>query len=176
MVHEIFMIYKFIDRGEFALAFLLVKREKNMEKIVRNLFMLGLIIMIAACGQSAKKDRSKQIKEPTAVNSLKNNSAGEIAYKKNCQSCHQRDLGGIPGMYPPLADNKAVEGDKEALIKIVLDGMSGEIEVNGETYNGVMASYRNLPDAEIAAVLNYIRTGFGNDGDIISAAEVKALR
>ncbi|MCU4175625.1 c-type cytochrome [Carboxylicivirga sp. N1Y90] len=147
-----------------------------MKNIVRNLLLLSLVVMFAACGQAAKKDRSKQVKEPTSLNNLKDNNAGELAYKKNCQSCHQRDLGGIPGMYPPLAENKAIEGDKATLIKIVLDGMSGEIEVNGEKYNGVMASYRNLPDAEIAAVLNYIRTGFGNDGDIITAAEVKALR
>lgn len=144
-----------------------------MRKII---LCLGVITLLSACGQSAKKDRSKQIKEPTSVNTIKQTSAGELAYKKNCQSCHQRNLGGIPGMYPPLVENAAVAGDKEALIKIILNGMSGEIEVNGIKYNGVMASYRNLPDAEIAAVLSYIRTGFNNNADGVTAAEVKALR
>jgi len=90
--------------------------------------------------------------------------------------CHQRDAGGMPGVYPPLVNNKTVSGDDKKLIGILLNGMSGEIKVNGEVYNGVMASYRNLSDDEIASVLNYVRANFENTGSEILGADVKALR
>jgi len=48
--------------------------------------------------------------------------------------------------------------------------------VNGEVYNGIMASYRNLSDKEIAEVLNYLRSGFGNSADSLTPEDVKGLR
>ncbi len=138
-------------------------------------YSLFLILILVSCGQKKAKNQQSNAGDVAQVQTSKKHP-GELAYKKHCMSCHQRDAGGVPGMYPPLADNKVVSGDKNELIKIVLDGMSGEIEVNGEIYNGVMASYRNLPDAEIAKLLNYLRSGFKNEGDEITSAEVKAMR
>lgn len=142
---------------------------------VIKLLPVVMVFVFLACGPntSQKKEASEVKQESTE---LKKSDAGELAYKKHCMSCHQRDAGGIPKMYPPLANNKLVSGDKEELIKIVLNGLSGEIEVNGERYNGVMASYRNLSDTEIAGLLTYIRSNFDNEGDEIVAADVKALR
>jgi len=79
-------------------------------------------------------------------------------------------------MYPPLADNKVVSGKKEPLISVMLDGLSGEIEVDGETYNGIMASYKNLSDKEISDILNYLRSNFDNSGQKISESDIKTLR
>ncbi|MEO0640706.1 MAG: cytochrome c, partial [Bacteroidota bacterium] len=67
-------------------------------------------------------------------------------------------------------------GDKERLIGVLLNGMQGEIEVNGETYNNVMASYATLKDEEIAAVLTYVRSNFGNEASAVTASEVAAVR
>lgn len=135
----------------------------------------AFLLIFTACGPGKAKQSSQDIMmDNTAV--LKQGDGGELAYKKHCMVCHQRDAGGIPKMYPPLANNKVVSGDKEKLIDIVLNGMSGEIEVNGEKYNGVMASYSNLSDQEIASVLNYLRSNFGNDGEKISTTDIKDLR
>jgi len=147
-----------------------------MKRIFKiKLLPVVMVFLFFACGTntSQKKETAEVKQESTA---LKKSDAGELAYKKHCMSCHQRDAGGIPKMYPPLANNKVVSGDKDELINIVLNGLSGEIEVNGEKYNGVMASYRNLSDAEIAGLLTYIRSNFDNEGDEIVAADVKALR
>ncbi|MBR8534239.1 cytochrome c [Carboxylicivirga sediminis] len=139
---------------------------------MQKLAVLVLAILFVACNSSSnKKEQSQEVK---AVE--KTQHPGEIQYKRHCLSCHQKNAGGIPGMYPPLADNKVVSGEKEPLINIVLHGLSGEIEVNGEKYNGVMASYKNLSDKDIADVLNYLRSGFGNSGEAITPAEVKSLR
>jgi mono/diheme cytochrome c family protein len=69
-----------------------------------------------------------------------------------------------------------VIGDKERLINIILNGMDGSMEVNGEVYNGVMPQHSFLNDEEVADVLTYIRTNFGNDAGEIKAEEVKKLR
>ena len=129
--------------------------------------------LLMSCGSSGNKNesnKSKKIVEPV------DKHPGEIMYKRHCLACHQRDASGIPGMYPPLANNKVISGDKAELIGIVLNGMSGEIEVNGEVYNGIMASYRNLSDKEISDILSYLRSGFGNSAESITPEDVKGLR
>nr|WP_321408739.1 cytochrome c [uncultured Carboxylicivirga sp.] len=144
-----------------------------------NLFkfvFLFIAISLVSCGQTKNKGAQMNVADNQAESVLNNNDNGELSYKKHCMSCHQKDAGGIPKMYPPLSKNSVISGDKDELIKIVLNGMSGEIEVNGIKYNGVMASYRNLSDTEIASVLNYLRSNFGNKGEIITPAQVKALR
>jgi len=129
--------------------------------------------LLMSCGSSGNKNESnKSLKTVELIDK----HPGEIMYKRHCLACHQRDANGIPGMYPPLANNKVISGDKAELIGIVLNGMSGEIEVNGEVYDGIMASYRNLPDKEIADVLNYLRLGFGNSAESVTPEEVKGLR
>lgn len=110
---------------------------------------------------------------------------GQAIYGRNCQSCHQAEGQGAPGMFPPLAENMpqihAAEGGREYLIDVLLNGLQGEIEVLGETYNNFMPAWDSLSDEEIAAVLNHELTAWGNEdalGDFepIAAEEVGARR
>ena len=101
---------------------------------------------------------------------------GREIYEKHCLACHQIDGSGVPGFYPPLSKTEWVTGDKERLIEILLRGLSGKIEVNGESYNQEMASAEFLTDTEISAVLTYIRRSFGNDSDEITSEEVSHVR
>jgi len=78
-------------------------------------------------------------------------------------------------MNPPLIKTKQVLGDKTALIKIVLNGLKG-VDIDGDTYNGVMAPHPDLTDQEIADVLTYVRNSFGNKATAVTAAQVKAVR
>ncbi len=134
-----------------------------------------VLFVVWSCGFGGSK-QSEKIDTTPEHDVIKQDVDGELAYKRHCIVCHQRDADGIPKMYPPLAKNKVVSGGKKELIDIVLNGMSGEIVVNGVKYNGVMASYRNLSDTEIASILNYLRSNFGNQGEKIMPEEVKALR
>ncbi|MCL6275098.1 PQQ-dependent sugar dehydrogenase [Muricauda sp. 2012CJ35-5] len=105
-----------------------------------------------------------------------NVSGGEKTYYTYCSACHQNDGGGATGRFPPIANTDWVNGDKERLIKIMLEGMEGSIQVHGETYNGVMPQHSFLSDKDIAEVLTYIRTNFGNKASAISTDEVKSIR
>ncbi|MDX1666255.1 MAG: PQQ-dependent sugar dehydrogenase [Saprospiraceae bacterium] len=97
-------------------------------------------------------------------------------YNTYCGTCHQQDGRGAPGRFPPLTATDWVSGDKERLIKIVLNGMQGEVEVEGTTYNSIMPSHQYLSDEEIATILTYIRQNFGNEAGEVSAEEVKMVR
>jgi mono/diheme cytochrome c family protein len=94
----------------------------------------------------------------------------------SCASCHQADGQGVAGAYPPLAGAEWVTGDPRVLSRILLHGLEGPISVRGAVYSGVMPAWANLSDAEIAAVLTYIRNSWGNEaGDVPSdlVAEVR---
>lgn len=101
---------------------------------------------------------------------------GKKTYNTYCLSCHQADGSGVPGLNPPLIKTTWVLGDKKRLINIVLKGMNEPIEIEGDTYENVMAPHAFLKDDQVADVLNYVRNSFGNKASIVTAAEVKAVR
>lgn len=103
-------------------------------------------------------------------------SGGAKTYYTYCSACHQKDGGGATGRFPPITNTDWVSGDKERLIRIVLEGMEGSIQVNGETYNGVMPQHSFLSDEEIAEVLTYIRSNFENNASAIELKEVQEIR
>ena len=113
-------------------------------------------------------------------------SSGKEIYTKvgpgggGCVSCHQPTGLGLPGAFPPLADSDWVLGDKERIIKISMHGLMGEIEVNGDKYNGVMIAPGvppgSLTDQQIADVLTYIRNDWGNSASAVSPEEVANVR
>lgn len=78
-------------------------------------------------------------------------------------------------MNPPLIKTRQVLGNKTALIKIVLNGLKG-VDIDGDSFNGVMAPHPDLTDQEIADVLTYVRNSFGNKASAVTVAQVKAVR
>jgi mono/diheme cytochrome c family protein len=100
---------------------------------------------------------------------------GESVYQTYCTSCHMEKGEGLEGLYPPLAKSDYLMADKKRSIVQVMKGISGEIKVNGKTYNMEMMGFE-LSDQEVSDVLNYIRNSFGNKGGAVTPAEVKAQR
>ncbi|WP_375448606.1 c-type cytochrome [uncultured Fibrella sp.] len=100
---------------------------------------------------------------------------GLAIYKQYCLTCHQIDGGGVPNMNPPLRGTDWVNGDKARLIGVLLKGLK-DAEVEGEPYDNVMPAHDFLSDQQIADVLTFIRSNFGNKATSISAQEVKEQR
>lgn len=102
---------------------------------------------------------------------------GRAIFNLNCAACH-RPTGEGGGPYPPLARNPDVnQVDSARVIETVLNGRTGPITVNGRQYGGNMPSWRNqLSDAEIAAVLSYVRSAWGNSAPAVSDDQVAAAR
>lgn len=103
------------------------------------------------------------------------NEAGASLYAKHCATCHQANGMGAAPMNPPLAKTSYVLGDKTELVRIVLHGMQGQ-KVDGKTYHNPMPAFDYLADAEIASILTYVRSNFGNQASAITEAEVKSSR
>jgi mono/diheme cytochrome c family protein len=86
--------------------------------------------------------------------------AASPAYDANCSVCHQGAGAGAPGQFPRLAGRLSVMAGnpkgRQYLTKVVLNGMSGTIVVDGQPILGVMPSFRTVPDADIAAILNFL--------------------
>lgn len=119
------------------------------------------------------------IKTPDPVDD--NLEKGELAegaqiYNTYCAVCHQRDGMGAAGRFPPIASTDWVSGDKRRLIDIVLNGLEGEITVNGERYNSVMPPHHFMEDEEIATLLTYIRQNYGNTASAVTVQEVGEVR
>ena len=102
-------------------------------------------------------------------------SAGEEVYGRTCVACHQANGEGIAGAFPPLANSDYLMEDKMRAIKQVIEGSSGELVVNGETYNGTMTP-QNLSDQEIVDVLNYVYHAWGNDGETVTLEDVATVK
>jgi len=102
---------------------------------------------------------------------------GAGVFNAKCAVCHQMTGKGIPGVYPSLAGSDLVTGDPRLPVRIVLHGFQGPLERNGTKYNGVMQPWKNdLSDQEIADVVNYIRSNFGNAAAEITAETVQKER
>jgi mono/diheme cytochrome c family protein len=107
-------------------------------------------------------------------------------YQAVCGPCHQLEGQGIPFAFPPLAGSEWLLADPETPIRIVLLGLSGEIEVKGTKFNLVMpppgmglpgsAPLPPLDDAQIAEAISYARTNFGNSASPVDAELVKKVR
>ena len=101
---------------------------------------------------------------------------GEQTYNVYCATCHQSNGLGDGTRFPTLSQTKWVRGNKKELIKVLLEGLEGQIDVKGVSYNGIMPAHSFLSDAQIAGVLTYIRKSFGNNSSSISAIEVGNVR
>lgn len=101
---------------------------------------------------------------------------GRQVYLQTCFVCHQVDGQGIPGQIPPLAKSDYLMADKDRSVRVVLQGLSGELTVNKKAFNGIMIPHNFLTDDQVANVLTYVRNNFGNTGDPVSANEVRRIR
>jgi mono/diheme cytochrome c family protein len=98
-------------------------------------------------------------------------------YTEVCSVCHQATGAGLAGAFPPLAGSEWVTGRADVPIAIILHGMQGEITVKGQKYNGAMMPWAtSMTDAEIASVVTYIRSAWGNRASAVTAAQVRAVR
>src|SRR5690606_27957337 len=97
---------------------------------------------------------------------------GAALFQANCAVCHQPDGKGLPGAVPPLAGSPIVTNqDPEIMIRIILEGYDARAEY------ATMQPFANvLTDEEIAAIVNFERSHWGNHASTVSSDDVKKLR
>ncbi len=100
---------------------------------------------------------------------------GKAVYTQNCAACHQVDGKGIPDAFPPLAGADYLNADKTRAISVVRSGLTGEVTVNGKKYNSVMPAL-GLSNEDIANVLTYVYSAWGNSGKTVAPGEVAKVK
>ena len=122
--------------------------------------------------QAAKKvprDTSEQARQQLAL--------GAKLYEAQCASCHQADGKGVPPGYPPLAGNRALTTDSAVnAIRLVLNGGFAPGTSGNPRPYGMPPFGPVMDDAEVAAVVTYLRASWGNDAPAVSALEVNRYR
>ncbi len=143
------------------------------------------IILLDSCGNKKSGEGKSVIIQPdkTEIDKLEKsqteslaNHPGKKVYESACLACHMRNGSGVPGMHPPLTESEFVNGDPDKLITIILKGISGKMEIQGEIYNSIMPPQAQLTDQQIADVLTFIRGSFGNNSGEILPGQVQKIR
>jgi hypothetical protein len=133
---------------------------KFTKKIWIKLFIFTFsIITISSC-QSEEKIKLEQYY-----------IGGKEVYELNCANCHQKDGKGLKNLYPPVAGSDYLK-DKEKVIYILKNGLSGEILVNGKKYNQPMPANNQLTNLDIAEVVTYIYNEWNAETKITEVKDV----
>jgi nitrite reductase (NO-forming)/hydroxylamine reductase len=103
-------------------------------------------------------------------------ASGKAVFEVACLACHQADGKGLPGAFPPLAGSDYLLSNKDRAVGVVVNGLQGEVVVNGAKFNSVMPAMTQLSDQEIADALTYALNSWGNAGGAIASAQVAAER
>ncbi len=143
-------------------------------------FWGGMYLAFYSGGFRAESFNPRRGMAGGAVDSNDPATLGRRVFTQNCVLCHQATGLGVPGVYPPLAGSEWVlgrdwRGDNH-LVAILLNGLQGPVRVGGAAFDNAMPGWSILRDEEIAAVLNYIRTAWGNTAPPIPVEFVRQRR
>ena len=141
-------------------------------RVAASLAVAGSLILSAG----ARAQQVHQAEVAGAGPSAAQIADGRKVYETVCQACHQADGKGLPGAFPPLAGSDYLLGNPDRAARVVVNGLQGEVEVNGIKYNSVMPAMTQLSDKEIADALTYAMNSWGNKGGAVSVTTVAAAR
>jgi len=129
------------------------------------------IIYLASCGNKSGDEGSyaSKIKYRQYFNN------GRQLYLNNCSNCHQKDGSGLARLYPPIAGSDYFRSDPARAICIVRNGLSGEIFVNGISFNQPMPGNTDLSNLEIAELMTYLYGNWSEEDRIFSPDQVSEL-
>lgn len=126
------------------------------------LFGVGYIVLSDAPGSPALGDR-RTLADLSADTAKPAGAVdGKQLYAAQCVACHQASGKGLAGVFPPLDASEWVTGDERIVANILLHGIVGEITVAGVAYKGNMPAFKQLGDAELAALASHIRGAWSN--------------
>ena len=143
--------------------------------------LAGLILVVSAgrFTAGAQKASAKPAAKRAAVNAHPASPPidGSKLFSVTCAACHQVSGEGLGETYPPLVGSEWVTGSDARMVRIILQGLSGPVDVAGQSFDGAMPAWGGvLKDPEIAAIATYVRSAWGNKAAPITAETVAAVR
>ena len=128
----------------------------------------------------APRDQAKYSADPSTAVALaagRETSRGAELYDDNCAACHRTDGAGSPNVLPKIAGNSTVlSANADSLIRLVLTGSSLPGTAGAPSPLGMPGFGWRLSNAEIAQLLTFIRSSWGNQASSVSESEVARVR
>ena len=128
------------------------------------IFHFILILLFSSCGTGSGEGKSYAAK--IKYRQYFNN--GRRIYLDNCSNCHQKDGTGLARLYPPIKDSDYFKENPERTVCIIRNGQTGEIVVNGMSFNQPMPANPELSNLEIAELTTYLYGMWGEVDSLFS--------
>ncbi len=165
-------IFRAFNKGELAL--LEVKGDERgaiySGKQVDEMYLGDKLTSLAPVATAAKASVSGTLTREQQA------QAGSVLFKGTCSTCHQSNGEGLANVFPPLAKSDVLVDSPQRAIEVVLNGLTGPVTVNGANYDSVMPPMSQLNDDEVANILTYVMSSWGNNGPQITAKQVADVR
>ena len=146
-------------------------------------FLLSLVslVIVMGCGTlflEPKHSKAESLKvDKESSDGIRISETGETLFLNNCAACHHPNGLGSENGLPPLAGSPWVEGEESRLIRIVLHGLRGPLEIDDRIYDLEMPGFgRVLTDSDLASILSYIRKRWGKSTPQIAPVTVGWVR
>lgn len=137
----------------------------------RLIFLMAPIFFLACAPKSSNEENTlAKISDPEV---MKYAIAGKTLYENHCGNCHQSNGEGLGNLIPPLKNSDYFKASVHRSIWIMKYGQSGEITVNGKTYNQDMPASPRLTPLEISQISTYLFNIWGLDEGKITSSEVE---
>lgn len=127
----------------------------------------ALIFFLFSCSPSSAKKTSKKFDQYYIQ--------GEILYQQHCSNCHQKNGKGLGLVYPPLDSSDYMQQNFKEVVCLIRNGKSGELIVNGKSFNQQMKGITTLSDLEIAEITTYLYNTWSNSKGLVDVKEIEAI-
>lgn len=134
-------------------------RAKNSSLATRGLQLVAFCCMLSACNSKTSPDNSTKFEQYFIQ--------GEQLYILHCSNCHQKNGRGLGLIYPPLDTSDYMQNHLEEVLCLMRNGKSGELLVNGKSFNQAMPGVQTLSDLEIAEIATYIYNSWSHNKGIV---------
>jgi mono/diheme cytochrome c family protein len=137
-----------------------------------NTLLLFTIIWFLAFNSGCGPDGTNQQSRQEKIKFKQYLIEGKRLYLLHCSNCHQEDGTGLARLYPPLKDSDYMKKNEKEVICSIKYGQSGEIQVNGIIYNQLMPGNPRLTNLEIAEIMTYIYSTWGEEEKMFNYLEI----
>ncbi|WP_405569896.1 c-type cytochrome [Winogradskyella sp. Asnod2-B02-A] len=142
---------------------------------MKKLIIIGISVLTFISSYINSKTHNLKIPNQVVSELQESIKRGGMVYEDMCNTCHLPNGLGVSKVYPPLANSDYLREKQIESIKAIKYGLSGQITVNGNSYNGTMTTL-GLSDQEVADVMNYINNNWGNSiENFVTAKKVSEL-
>lgn len=133
----------------------------------------GVFFTISSGCQTEPDKSGNSLKHISDTKVMQYALEGKILYGQHCANCHKDDGKGLGKLIPPLNPSDYMLADIGRTVRLIKNGMEGEIMVNGNAYNQAMPANLKLTNIEIAQISTYLYNIWGNEKGLISISQVE---